>query len=79
MLASRGGLALSNFRDKSTRTRVAFASGCALLGLQTFAFEEALSQIAHGETVRETSVMTSFLTEVIGIRGNKYFFSFFFF
>ena len=34
--------------------------------------DEVKSQIAHGETVRETANMISFLTEVIGIRDDMY-------
>jgi knotted carbamoyltransferase YgeW len=34
--------------------------------------DESKSQIAHGETVRETANMISFLTEVIGIRDDMY-------
>ena len=66
------GLGLSIFRDKSTRTRYAFRSGCNLLGLMTEELEESTSQIAHGETVRETAAMISFLTEVIGIRDDMF-------
>ena len=73
------GLAVSNFRDNSTRTRFAFASACNLLGLAVQDLDEEKSQIAHGETVRETANMISFLSDFIGIRddiflgeGNKY-------
>jgi knotted carbamoyltransferase YgeW len=73
------GLGLSIFRDKSTRTRYAFRSACSLLGLATEELDESTSQVAHGETVRETAAMIGFLTEVIGIRddiflgeGHKY-------
>ena len=66
------GLGLSIFRDKSTRTRYAFRSGCNLLGLQTEELEESTSQIAHGETVRETATMIGFLTETIGIRDDVF-------
>jgi knotted carbamoyltransferase YgeW len=34
--------------------------------------DEEKSQIAHGETVRETANMISFLTEAIGIRDDKF-------
>ncbi|MBN2446119.1 MAG: knotted carbamoyltransferase YgeW [Phycisphaerae bacterium] len=68
----RGGLAVSNFRDKSTRTRFSFASAASLLGLSLLDFDESKSQVAHGETVRETANMISFLTEVIGIRDDMY-------
>ncbi len=66
------GLAVSNFRDKSTRTRFSFASAANLLGLAVEELDETRSQIAHGETVRETANMISFLTEVIGIRDDLY-------
>ena len=55
------GLAISIFRDNSTRTRFSFASAASALG-----------QVAHGETVRETANMISFLTEVIGIRDDMF-------
>jgi len=73
------GLAISNFRDNSTRTRFSFASASNLLGLAVQDLDEQKSQIAHGETVRETANMISFLSDFIGIRddmflgeGNKY-------
>ncbi len=73
------GLAISIFRDNSTRTRFSFASAANALGLGLSELDEEKSQIAHGETVRETANMISFLAEVIGIRddmflgeGNKY-------
>jgi len=74
-----GRLAVSIFRDQSTRTRFSFAGAAAMLGLSLQELDEKKSQIAHGETVRETANMISFATEVIGIRddiflgeGNKY-------
>ncbi len=66
------GLAISNFRDNSTRTRFSFASAANLLGLTVQDLDEGKSQIAHGETVRETANMISFLTEVIGIRDDMF-------
>lgn len=66
------GLAISHFRDNSTRTRFSFASAANLLGLEIQDLDEQKSQIAHGETVRETANMISFLTEVIGIRDDMY-------
>ncbi|MGM0609354.1 MAG: knotted carbamoyltransferase YgeW [Candidatus Muiribacteriota bacterium] len=66
------GLAISNFRDNSTRTRFSFASAANLLGLEIQDLDEKTSQIAHGETVRETANMISFLSEVIGIRDDMY-------
>jgi len=74
-----GGIAVSNFRDQSTRTRFSFASAASLLGLPLQELDEGKSQIAHGETVRETANMISFVAEAIGIRddiflgeGHKY-------
>jgi knotted carbamoyltransferase YgeW len=73
------GLAISNFRDNSTRTRFSFASASNLLGLAVQDLDEEKSQISHGETVRETANMISFMSDFIGIRddmflgeGNKY-------
>ncbi len=66
------GLAVSIFRDNSTRTRFSFASACNLLGLAVQDLDEGKSQIAHGETVRETANMISFLADVIGIRDDMY-------
>ena len=73
------GLAIALFRDNSTRTRFSFASAANALGLGLSELDEEKSQIAHGETVRETANMISFLAETIGIRddmflgeGNKY-------
>lgn len=66
------GLGLSIFRDKSTRTRYAFRSGCNMLGLATEELDESTSQISHGETVRETATMVGFLTECIGIRDDMF-------
>jgi len=68
----RGGLAVSLFRDKSTRTRFSFASAASLLGLTLMDLDETKTQVAHGETVRETANMISFLTEVIGIRDDMF-------
>jgi len=66
------GLAISQFRDNSTRTRFSFASAANLLGLEVQDLDEGKSQISHGETVRETAVMISFLSEIIGIRDDMY-------
>ncbi|MCG8638981.1 MAG: knotted carbamoyltransferase YgeW, partial [Desulfobacterales bacterium] len=66
------GLAVSLFRDNSTRTRFSFSSACNLLGLTVQDLDEGKSQIAHGETVRETANMVSFLADVIGIRDDMY-------
>lgn len=66
------GLAISIFRDNSTRTRFSFASAANALGLGLSELDEEKSQIAHGETVRETANMISFLAEVIGIRDDMF-------
>ena len=66
------GLGISIFRDQSTRTRFSFASACNLLGLAVQDFDEGKSQVAHGETVRETANMVSFMADVIGIRDDMY-------
>ena len=66
------GLGISLFRDNSTRTRFSFASACNLLGLEVQDLDEGKSQIAHGETVRETANMISFMADVICIRDDMY-------
>ena len=62
------GLGISLFRDNSTRTRFSFASACNLLGLEEQVLDEKKSQIAHGETVRETANMICTLARVTPIR-----------
>lgn len=66
------GLGISLFRDNSTRTRFSFASAVNLLGLELMDFDEGKSQVAHGETVRETANMISFMADVVGIRDDMY-------
>ena len=66
------GLAVSLFRDNSTRTRFSFSSASNFLGLTVQDLDEGKSQIAHGETVRETANMVSFMADVIGIRDDMY-------
>ncbi|MBL6929570.1 MAG: knotted carbamoyltransferase YgeW [Rhodospirillales bacterium] len=66
------GLGISIFRDQSTRTRFSYASACNLLGLAVQDFDEGKSQVSHGETVRETANMISFMADVIGIRDDMY-------
>jgi len=66
------GLGISLFRDNSTRTRFSFTSACNLLGLEVQDLDEGKSQVAHGETVRETANMISFMADVIGIRDDMY-------
>jgi knotted carbamoyltransferase YgeW len=43
-----------------------------LLGLEVQDLDEGKSQVAHGETVRETANMISFMADVIGIRDDMY-------
>ena len=73
------GLGISLFRDTSTRTRFSYASACNLLGAEVQDLDESKSQVIHGETVRETANMISFMADMIGIRdcmnigkGNTY-------
>lgn len=66
------GLAISIFRDQSTRTRFSFVSASNLLGLLPIDFDEKKSQVAHGETLRETANMISFMAEVIGVRDDMF-------
>lgn len=64
------GIAVSIFRDKSTRTKYSYAAAANFLGLEIEDLDEKKSQIAHGETVMETVNMLSFLTRTIGIRDD---------
>ncbi|MCM0754990.1 knotted carbamoyltransferase YgeW [Desulfovibrio aminophilus] len=66
------GLGISIFRDNSTRTRFSFASACNMLGLTVQDLDEGKSQMAHGETVRETATMVSFMAETLGIRDDMF-------
>lgn len=65
-------VAVSIFKDLSTRTKYSFESAANLLGFAVHDLDEKQSQIGHGETVMETANMISFLTGVIGIRDDKY-------
>ena len=64
------GIAVSIFRDKSTRTKYSYAAAANLLGLEIEDLDEKKSQITHGETIMETVNMLSFLTRTIGIRDD---------
>jgi knotted carbamoyltransferase YgeW len=66
------GLGVSIFRDNSTRTRFSFASALDFLGIMPHDFDEKKTQIVHGETVRETANMISFMAETVGIRDDMY-------
>ena len=61
------GLAVLLYRNKSTRTRISFASAANLLGLTVQELDESSSGITHDETLRETLNTISFLTEIFGI------------
>lgn len=64
------GLAVSIFKDKSTRTRYSYCAAANLVGLEVEELDEGKSQITHGETVMESANMVSFLTRAIGIRDD---------
>ena len=66
------GIGVSIFRDNSTRTRFSFTTALNLLGLGQQDLDEGKSQIAHGETVRETANMVSFCAEAVGIRDDMF-------
>lgn len=67
------------FFDKSTRTRNAFEAGATQLGAHAHFIDVSLSQIAHGETARDTGIILGNMGHAIAIRhdlildeGNKY-------
>ena len=67
------GLAVSQFRDNSTpATRFSFVSAANMLGLTVQDLDELRPQNAGGETVRDTSVMISYLSDIIGIRDDRF-------
>lgn len=66
------GLGISMFRDASTRTRFSYTCACNLLGLSVTEFDEEKCHISHGESLRETVNMISFMADVIGIRDDMY-------
>ncbi len=67
------------FFDKSTRTRNSFEAGATQLGAHAHFIDIATSQIAHGETAKDTGIILSSYGEAIAIRhdlipgeGNSY-------
>ena len=60
--------ALRFMRENNISTKV-FESG---LGISLFRDNSTRTQVAHGETVRETANMISFMADVIGIRDDMY-------
>jgi hypothetical protein len=63
------GLAISLFRISRPHP-VQLASACNLLGLAVDWMRAVSGR--HGETVRETATMVSFMADVIGIRDDMY-------
>ncbi len=67
------------FFDKSTRTRNAFEAGATQLGAHAHFLDSAVTQIAHGETARDTGIILGNMGHAIAIRhdlildeGNRY-------
>ncbi len=67
------------FFDNSTRTRNAFEAGATQLGAHAHFLDSKVSQIAHGETARDTGRILGSMGHAIAIRhdlildeGNKY-------
>lgn len=67
------------FFDNSTRTRNAFEAGATQLGAHAHFLDSKVTQIAHGETARDTGMILGSMGHAIAIRhdlildaGNKY-------
>ena len=67
------------FFDKSTRTRNAFEAGATQLGAHAHFLDSSLTQIAHGETAKDTGIILGSMGHGIAIRhdlipgaGNTY-------
>jgi len=67
------------FFDKSTRTRNAFEAGATQLGAHAHFLDSSLTQIAHGETAKDTGIILGSMGHAIAIRhdlvldeGNRY-------
>lgn len=67
------------FFDKSTRTRNAFEAGATQLGAHAHFLDSSLTQIAHGETAKDTGIILGSMGHGIAIRhdlvleeGNRY-------
>jgi knotted carbamoyltransferase YgeW len=61
-------LAYALFFDNSTRTKSAWAGAAARLGMQPVIVEGSSTQVAHGETARETGAMLGMNAHALGIR-----------
>lgn len=67
------------FFDNSTRTRNAFESGATQLGAHAHFLDSKVTQIAHGETAKDTGIILGSMGHGIAVRhdlileaGNKY-------
>ena len=67
------------FFDKSTRTRNAFEAGATQLGAHAHFLDSSATQIAHGETAKDTGTILGAMGHAIAIRhdlilgaGNRY-------
>jgi knotted carbamoyltransferase YgeW len=63
-----GQLAYALFFDNSTRTRSAWAGAAARLGMHPVIVDGTSSQVAHGETARETGAMLGMNAHALGVR-----------
>ncbi|MBI2568014.1 MAG: knotted carbamoyltransferase YgeW [Candidatus Schekmanbacteria bacterium] len=61
-------LAYALFFDNSTRTKSAWAGATARLGMRPVIVDGGSTQVAHGETARETGVMLGMNAHALGVR-----------
>jgi knotted carbamoyltransferase YgeW len=61
-------LAYALFFDNSTRTKSAWAGAAARLGMPPVIVEGGSTQVAHGETARETGAMLGMNAHALGVR-----------
>ncbi len=61
-------LAYALFFDNSTRTKSAWAGAAARLGMHPVIVDGGSTQVAHGETARETGAMLGMNAHALGIR-----------
>ena len=64
----RNELGYALFFDNSTRTRSAWAGGCARLGMHPVIVDGSSTQVEHGETAAETGAMLGMNAHALGIR-----------
>ena len=67
----RGQLAWALFFDNSTRTKSAWAGAAARLGMHPVIVDGSSSQVAHGETARETGAMLGMNAHALGVRHDR--------